>query len=126
RRHEYPPYPGYESGMPNVYYYFVPKSGWGSERPFPSDPLNPAFVRSMDGFGLNFGCPLRLKLALEILGQLSPDDQSSCRNHLASANTHLSTVEELLWLDLWNEPVKKRRIRETTTKTYNWSVTFPA
>ena len=31
RRHEFPGYPSYEQGLPNLYYYFVPDSGWGSD-----------------------------------------------------------------------------------------------
>lgn len=124
RKHEYPGYPGYEQGLPTVYYYFVPGSGWGSESGPPSDPLDPAFVRSMDGFGLNFGCPLRLARALELLEQLPVDQQSDCRRGLGSATQHLATVEELLWLDTWREPTTAKRILETTRKTYDWLIGF--
>jgi hypothetical protein len=67
RKHEYPSYTDFEDGLPTVYYYFVPDAGWGSEHPPPIDPLDLGFVRSMDGFGLNFGCPLRLARAIEIV-----------------------------------------------------------
>ena len=124
RKHEYPGYPGYEQGLPTVYYYFVPGSGWGSESAPPPDPLNPTFVRSMDGFGLNFGCPLRFARALELLEQLPSGQQSDCRRGLASSTQHLATVEELLWLDAWKEPSITSRILETTRKTYDWSIRF--
>jgi hypothetical protein len=124
RKHEYPGYPTYEDGLPAVYYYFVPDSGWGSDRAFPSDPLNPAFVRSMDGFGLNLGCPLRLQRAIEVLERLPAEEQRGSRDGLASSTKHLSTIEELLWVDAWQDPVGVHRIVETTTKTYDWSVEF--
>ncbi len=124
RKHEYPGYHGYEQGLPTLYYYFVPESGWGSESAPPSDPLDPAFVRSMDGFGLNFGCPLRLARALELLEQLPPEQQTDCRRGLASSTQHLATVEELIWLDTWREPSTTERILETTRKTYDWAIGF--
>lgn len=124
RKHEYPGFPTYEEGLPTVYYYFVPNSGWGSDRAFPSDPLDPAFVRSMDGFGLNFGCPLRLKRAIEVLEQLPREEQRGSRDGLASSTKHLSTVEELLWFDMWKEPSEKHHMSETTKKTYDWSIAF--
>ena len=124
RRHDYPGYPGYEDGLPSMYYYFVPASGWGSDHAFPADPLDPAFVRSMDGFGLNFGCPLRLKRAIEVLEQLPSEEQRGSRDGLASSTRHLSTVEELLWFDVWKEPCDRHHMLETTEKTYDWSITF--
>ena len=54
----------------------------------------------MDGFGLNFGCPLRLKRAIELLESLSSHEQRESREGLKSATKHLPTVEELLWLDV--------------------------
>jgi hypothetical protein len=124
RKHDYPGYPGYGDGLPSVYYYFVPDSGWGSERAFPSDPLDPAFVRSMDGFGLNMGCPLRLMRAIEVLERLPPEEQKGSRDGLASPTKHLSTVEELLWVDVWNNPLKYHRIPERGSKTHDWSIIF--
>jgi hypothetical protein len=124
RKHEYPGYAGYEEGLPTVYYYFVPKSGWGSESEPPPDPLDPSFVRSMDGFGLNLGCPLRLARAIEILEQFPAREQTDCRRGLASPTQHLATVEELLWIDAWGEPIETNRILETTSKTYDWLVAF--
>jgi len=124
RRHEFPGYPTYEQGLPNLYYYFVPDSGWGSDRPFPSDPLDPAFVHSMDGFGLDFGCPLRLKRAIELLESLSPHEQRECREGLKSATKHLPTVEELLWLDVWRNPSKRERVLQKATKSHDWRIAF--
>lgn len=125
RRHEYPGYPGYEQGLPTVYYYFVPESGWGSEHAFPTKPLDPGFVRSMDGFGLNFGCPLRLKRALELLESLPISEQKSCREGLASPTKHFPMVEELLWLEVWKDGTDKHHLQETTTKTHDWNIIFP-
>jgi hypothetical protein len=124
RKHEYPGYTDFEDGLPTVYYYFVPDAGWGSEHPPPIDPLDLGFVRSMDGFGLNFGCPLRLARAIEILEQLPAEAQRDCRHGLASSTKHLSTIEELLWFDAWNEPSARRRIPETTSKTFDWLIAF--
>jgi hypothetical protein len=125
RKHEYPGYAGYEAGLPTVYYYFVPGSGWGSDSQPPLDPLHPSFVRSTDGFGLNLGCPLRLSRAIEILEGFPEAEQTDCRRGLASSTQHLATVEELLWIDAWNTPVRVRRIVETTSKTYDWRIAFP-
>lgn len=124
RRHEYPGYAGYEDGMPTIYYYFVPRTGWGSVRPAPQDPLDRSFVYSMDGFGLNFGCPLRLARAIEILELLPTKEQHDSRHALASTSKHLSAVEELLWFDLWSDASARRRVREGSAKTFDWSVEF--
>ncbi len=124
RRREYPAYPGYEDGMPTIYYYFVPNTTWGSASPPPPDPLDKAFVYSMDGFGLNFGCPLRLARAIEVLEQLSPEEQRNSRHALASSTKHLPSIEELLWFDVWPTASARQRVVEGTTKTFDWSMSF--
>lgn len=123
-RHDYPNYPTFECGLPATYYYYVPNSGWGSDRPFPSDPLRADFVYSTDGIGLNFGCPLKLKRAIEILFSLPEEDQVECKRNLALSNKHLSAVEELLWLDLWQRSCRLSRSEGQLNKTHDWIVFF--
>ena len=69
RRQDFPGYPTFECGLPSTYYYFVPGTRWGSTK-LSINPLDPDFVYSTDGFGLNLGCVLRLKKALEIFDSL--------------------------------------------------------
>jgi hypothetical protein len=124
RKRVFPGYPGYEDGLPAVYYYFVPGSGWGDDNPAPADPLELGFVRSADGFGLNIGCPLRLARAFQLLASLDVDDQVECREGLASATKHLATVEELLWLDVWQRPYNVRRPTERDRRHHDWNIVF--
>jgi len=124
RRHDHPGYPTFECGLPTTYYYYVPNSGWGSTRSFPNDPLHADFVYSTDGLGLNCGCPLKLKRAIEILFSLPEEEQVECKRNLALSNTHLSTVEELLWLDLWQRPCRVCRSEGQPNRTHDWIVFF--
>jgi hypothetical protein len=109
RELEYPPQPGFPNGFPSFIYYFVPNSKRGSDQPHPNDPLNPAFLNTADGIGLNLGCPVRLFNALEIMNNLASEDQKQPRDALRNARQHLSAVEELLWLAMWNSPSCIRR-----------------
>ena len=124
RRHDYPGYPTFECGLPATYCYYMPNSGWGSDRPLPNDPLHSDFVYSTDGLGLNFGCPLKLKRAIEILFGLPAEDQVECKRNLALSSQHLSTVEEILWLDLWQRPSRVCRSEGKPNKTHDWIVSF--
>lgn len=124
RRHDYPGYPTFECGLPSTYYYYLRDSGWGSNRPFPENPLHTEFVYSTDGLGLNFGCPLRLKRAIEILFNLPEEDQVECRTNLAQSSKHLSTIEEILWLDVWRRPSRISRSEGQPNKTHDWIISF--
>lgn len=75
RRQEHLGYPGFECGLPPRFYYFVPGTTYGGHKPAPADPLDLSFVGSVDGLGLNFGCPLRLRRALAALLSLPPEQQ---------------------------------------------------
>ena len=105
----YPAQPGLPNGLPSVIHYFVPGSRRGSDQPSPDDTLDPAFLNTADGIGLNFGCPVRLLRALDALTQLARTDQQSSRDALLNAPQHLSAVEELLWLTVWKSPSRLRR-----------------
>ena len=105
RREEFPPYPGFEEGLPAVYSYFIPGSGRGSHLPTPVDPLGSEFTARADGIGINMGCPLRLAKALSILERVEPDFAGECSCNLSTPHKHLSTVEELLWANAWNEEI---------------------
>jgi hypothetical protein len=109
RELEHPPQPGLPDGIPSLIYYYVPNSGWGSNNPFPSNPLNCSFVYSSDGIGLNLGCPVRLLRALDALARLPSADHHELEEGLASATKHLATVEELLWATGWKSPSELRR-----------------
>jgi hypothetical protein len=124
RRRDYLGYPSFECGLPSTYHYFVPDSGWGSERPPPVDPLQRDFVYSTDGAGLNFGCPIKLKRAIELLFRLKTSDQEECIRNLASPQQHLSTVEELLWLDVWDRAIQITRSEGTPSRTHDWIIHF--
>jgi hypothetical protein len=125
RKRDYPGYPGFECGLPPSYYYFVPGSCYGGHKTAPSDPLDPSFVAATDGIGLNFGCPLRLKRAIEFLLTLNQTDQTECRKGLATATKHLATVEELISGSIWNEPSKISRPSASDKKSFDWLLTFP-
>lgn len=109
REMSYPPQPKLPKGLPSFIYYYVPNSGWGSQNPFPADPLDKSFVYCSDGIGLNLGCPVRLLRALDALARLPSSDQKEVKEGLASSTKHLATVEELLWLDGWKSPSELRR-----------------
>lgn len=101
REVEYPPYPTFECGLPSLIYYYLPGTNWGSHRGHAGDPLDPSFVYSGDGIGLNMGCPIRLANALEMLFSLPESFQKDCVEGLRNIHKHLPTVEELLWPTLW-------------------------
>lgn len=44
REIEYPPYPGYDQGMPSFIYYFVPGTGWGTFNKASTNPIAHEFV----------------------------------------------------------------------------------
>ena len=90
--------------MPSLIYYFVPGSRWGTEKPTHPDPVDPSFTKNADGIGLNMGCPVRLLRALDWLACLSPGDQKQVEANFVNLPHHLATVEELLWLTVWNSP----------------------
>jgi hypothetical protein len=104
RRQDHPGFPGFECGLPSKFYYFVPNSGYGGHNPIPADALHPSFVYAVDGIGLNFGCPLRLKRALEVLQSLKMEDQIEARHGLAVSSKHLATVEELISAGMFETP----------------------
>lgn len=121
RQLEYPATKGWPDGMPTIFYYFVPNSGWGSEVAFPNDPLATNFVYSTDAMGLNFGCPLRLYFALKRLKTIS--DPGEILSRLALPQKHLAAVEELLWADVWKGGLTvARAIPPTSGKWFDWSV----
>jgi hypothetical protein len=109
RIRNFPGYPGFEKGMPDAYYYFVPDCGWGSIRSFPSECLDPNFVYCIDGNGLNLGCPLRLYAALARASALGRNSVRSCLDELNNSLKHLAAVEELLWADIWSPETEVRR-----------------
>lgn len=109
RELEFPPFPGFEQGMPSLFYYFVPGTGWGTHGRAVSNPTAPEFVYACDGVGLNLGCPIRLARALEILQRLDEVDRAECLESLRAVNKHFATVEELLWLTVWNGALNARR-----------------
>ena len=124
RKKEYPGYPGFECGLPPSYYYFVPGSCYGGHKCFPDDPVDPSFVAATDGIGLNFGCPLRLRRAVEFLLSLDNADQNECRDGLATATKHLATVEELVSGSIWNRALRIGRPAANKGKSFDWHVTF--
>jgi hypothetical protein len=124
RRQDFPGYPTFEYGLPSTYCYFVPGSGWGSANPPAKDPLHKNFVYSADGFGLNLGCVLRLKRALEVFDSLPDAVRLECAQGLAEPTKHLPTVEELLWLDAWLDSRCIRRSEDTQGKRHDWIVDF--
>ena len=109
RELRFPAHSGFPNGYPSLVYYFVPNTGWGSERQFPSGPTDPEFVYCTDGIGLNLGCPVRLLRALDVLNRLAPEEQFEIRNGLKAATKHLATVEELLWLTAFRSPSCMKR-----------------
>ena len=119
RCRDYPPC-GENTGMPSIFYYFVPDTGRGSEKEFPKHALDPTFAETTDGFGQNFGCPLRLKRAIEILTRMQPDDKAECLSKLSEPMPHLAAVEEILWLDAWKAPSNISRSEGTPGRTHDW------
>ena len=105
----YPPQPDFPNGLPSFIYYFLPGTGWGSQNPFPGDPLHPDFVKAADGVSLNLGCPVRLLRALDAMSHLHPQDQTEIKNNLANPTQHFAAVEELLWLTGWKSASNLRR-----------------
>jgi hypothetical protein len=120
---EYPGYPRFETGMPDAYHYFVPRSGWGSIRLFPSECLDPSFVYCTDGHGLNLGCPLRLDAALARGASLGHDSIRSCLDELNNYSKHLAAVEELLWADIWSPEAEVcRAVAPDAGRWHDWDV----
>lgn len=97
------------NGLRSLIYYYLPNSGWGSDKQFPTDPLDPNFVTVTDGISLNLGCPVRLLRALDTLAQLRPDERKEARDGLANPSQHFATIEELLWPTYWKSPSDLRR-----------------
>jgi hypothetical protein len=124
RRMDCPGYPSFECGLPPTFYYFVPNTKWGSDKPVPIDALSPDFMYSTDGFGLNLGCPLRLHAALKILNGLPPLEVEECKQQLALSHQHLSIVEELLWLEIWKGQSHVTRSENEPGKRHDWKVFF--
>ncbi len=122
RRLEYPVYPPFDYAPPPAYYYFVDGSGWGSDRPLYPDPLNNNFVYHADGFSLNLGCPLRLRRAVKRLATLPDPIKSEIERDLALPRKHLSIVEELLWLDMWQGPFQISRSPDRSVPNEDWIV----
>lgn len=124
RRQDYPAIPGFDPPYP-IFSYFVPESGMGTYHAETIDGRD--FVYEADGHLLNFGCPLRLTRALEILSTLAPEDQKEAQEGLRSPTKHLPTVEELLWLDVWKtDAIPKRGIPTAEGKVVDWSFTSGA
>lgn len=109
RELEFRPHAGCPDGSPSLIYYFLPKSGWGSNNPAPANPLHADFVYATDGLCLNMGCPVRLLRALDILSRLRPEDQTEIKNNLANPTQHFAAVEELLWATVWKSLSQLRR-----------------
>lgn len=109
RELRFPAQPKLPNGLPPLVYYFVPNSRRGTDQPLQDDPLHPSFVNACDGLGLNFGCPVRLLRALDVLARLPLQDQQQPRVGLRNAPEHLSAVEELLWLNCWKTQTSLRR-----------------
>jgi len=125
RKQEFPGFPGFECGLPPSYYYFVPGTCYGGHQSHPADPLDPSFVATVDGAGLNFGCPIRLEMALYILFSLSASDQQEPRVGLKAATKHLATVEELLWAGAWKSPLSiGRRTSQECGRSHDWRLQF--
>jgi hypothetical protein len=121
RKLDFPGYPSFKAGLPSVFYYFIPGTKWSSEKNS-LNPLDDGFIESVDGFGLNLGCPLRLKRAVEILNGLPATERAECKRNLKEATVHLSTVEELLCLDLWPHDATVSRSEGTSSKTHDWII----
>jgi hypothetical protein len=109
RELSFPPQPGLPNGAPSFIYYFLPDSGWGSDKQVPTNPLDANFVKATDGISLNLGCPVRLLRALDVLAQLRSEDQKEIRASLLNPTQHFASVEELLWLTVWKSPSSLQR-----------------
>jgi hypothetical protein len=109
RELQFLPYPSFDSGLPSMVYYYIPGTNWGSHHGHSAESLDPSFVRSGDGIGLNTGCPVRLTNALELPFTLPEPSKKECLNGLCNVHTHLPTVEELLWPTLWPKKSELRR-----------------
>jgi len=101
--HQFPAQVGIQRGMPSMIYYYLPSTGFGSVSKPPVSPDDPTHLRSSDGIGLNMGCPIRLSRALEVVFSLRPEDQVEPLSLLRARTSHLASVEELLWLTLWQD-----------------------
>jgi hypothetical protein len=93
-------------------YYELKDSGKGIDpgRQINPDPLHASYLRTTaGGLGINMGCPVRLLRAIDVLATLPRPDQATVNAQLRNMRTHLSTVEELLWLSGWKWQSKPRR-----------------
>jgi hypothetical protein len=122
---EFPPYPGFDQGMPSFIYYFVSGTGWGTCGRTASSPTSADFVYANDGVGLNLGCPVRLARALELLFRLAEEDRPECMDGLRAPTKHFASVEELLWLAVWRGAGKPRRggLSQGAGKNVDWFIT---
>jgi hypothetical protein len=109
REMDYPAMPGLPDGMPSFIYYYLPNSGWGSNNPVPVDPLDASFVKCSDGALLNFGCPVRLLRALDVVARLRPIEQVEAKASLLNPTQHFAAIEELLWTTVWRMSSDLRR-----------------
>jgi hypothetical protein len=109
RELSFPPQPGLANGVPSFIYYFLPDSGWGSDKQVPTNPLDANFVKGTDGISLNLGCPVRLLRALDVLAQLRSEDQKEIKASLLNPTQHFAAIEELLWPTVWKSPSDLRR-----------------
>lgn len=98
-------HPGLPSWLPPFVFYFVSGTGYGSVRPASGhESILASHMGTSDGIGLNFGCPIRLHRALNVLFSLNLEDRHEPLLLLRAARTHFAAVEELLWLTLWKQP----------------------
>ena len=125
REIEYPPYPGYDQGMPSFIYYFVPGTGWVTFNKASKNPIAPEFVSVNDGVGLNLGCPVRLARALELLSALPEEERAECVEGLRARTKHLAAIEELLWMAVWHGGGNPRRGGATqgSARNVDWFLT---
>jgi hypothetical protein len=100
---------GQKKELPSLIYYYVPDSGWGLHQSEVEHPTDNNFVYRADGVGLNMGCPVRLLRALDLMDTLPPDERIEPQRELGNRTKHLSTVEELLWLEGWGSADNLRR-----------------
>jgi hypothetical protein len=108
--------------MQDFYYYFVPETNWGSKFMPPANCLAPSFVRSVDGAGVNLGCPLRLYRALQRARKIGYASLEVWLTELRTSSKHLAAIEEMLWADVWIPEAEIERIQPTEVATYDWSI----
>jgi len=78
--------------------YEIPNSDFGA----PPSSLEASAVHKAHGIGLNWGSLLRFGRACETVSKLFEKGlPAKVRNKLANPKDHLATVEEIIWLGLW-------------------------